>query len=250
MRLKDKVAIITGAGGGIGRSIAEGFLREGARVFMIDRLESRERPEVSHILSRHADKAFFMGIDITMSKDVDQMASEVFDQFHKIDILVNCAGIYEDRMMLDMSDSEWDRILRVNLYACFYCSRAVASYMKDQCQGSIINISSFGGQAPPSIGHAHYAASKSGMIGFARAIATELAPYRVRVNNICPGPTEDTPMGDRAIKNVGQEFFKKVPLGRPATPMDIAFGAIYLASEEASYLTGVSLNINGGVLMN
>lgn len=250
MRLKDKVSIITGGGGGIGRAIAKGFLEEESTVVMVDTNRAGKQKAVRDILRLYKKKAYFIEADVSISIEVNRMADEVFERFNKIDVLVNCAGIYEDRFMLDMSDEEWDKTMKVNLYGCFFCSRAAADYMKQENGGSIINISSIGGQKAPSIGHSHYAASKAGMIGFTRAIASELALFGIRVNNICPGVTEDTPMGDRAIKNVGKEYFKNVPLGRPAVPLDIAYGAIYLASDESDYITGATLSINGGMYMD
>jgi len=249
MKLDDKVSIITGGAGGIGKSIALFFVEEGARVVIVDIDKAKGEKTVEEILIRYGNKANFIKADVSNSTEVNEMAERVFTRFNRLDVLVNCAGIYEDRLMLDMSDEEWSKTLKVNLYSCFYCTRAVGIYMKKQCGGSIINISSIGGQKAPSIGHSHYAASKAGMIGFTRAVATELAPFGIRVNNICPGVTEGTPMGDRALKNVGKEYLKTVPLARFARPSDIAYGAIYLASDEASYITGATLSINGGMFM-
>jgi 3-oxoacyl-[acyl-carrier protein] reductase len=249
MKLNDKISIITGGAGGIGKSIASFFVKEGARVIIVDIDKAKGEKTVEEILICYSNKANFIKADVSNSTEVNEMAEKVFRQFNKIDVLVNCAGIYEDRLMLDMSDEEWNKTLKVNLCSCFYCTRAVGVYMKKQCGGSIINISSIGGQKAPSIGHSHYAASKAGMIGFTRAVATELAPFGIRVNNICPGVTESTPMGDRALKNVGKEYLKGVPLARFAIPSDIAYGAVYLASDEASYITGATLSINGGMFM-
>ena len=250
MRLEDKVAIVTGGGGGIGRAIAEGFLEEGSAVIMVDIEEAKNRAEVQNILTRYGIRAAFAVADVSNSKEVNEVCLKVFGKYKRIDILVNCAGIYEDRPMLEMTDEEWDKTMKINLYGTFFCSRSVASYMKKQRSGNIINISSIGGQKAPSVGHSHYAASKAGMIGFTRAIASELAPFGIRVNSICPGITEGTPMGEKAIEHVGMEYFKSVPLGRPARPRDIAFGAIYLASDESSYVTGATLSINGGMFMD
>jgi len=250
MRLKDKVSIVTGGCGGIGKAIATGFLEEGSTVVLVDAVKRDNKGAIRDILKQYDGKVEFFATDVSQSVEVNKMADEIFRRFGRIDVLVNCAGIYEDRLMLEMSDEEWDRTLKINLYGCFYCSRAVARYMKPQHHGAIINISSIGGQTAPSSGHSHYAASKAGMIGFTRAIASELGPYGIRVNNICPGITVDTPMGDRATRNVGEEYFKRVPLGRPAVPSDIADGAIYLASDESGYVTGATLSINGGMFMN
>ena len=250
MRLMGKLAVITGGGGGIGKAITTSFLDEGAKVVMVDKESVGKRDEVRTIISLYGVSACFMGVDISNSSEVNTMASEIYQKFNQMDILVNCAGIYEQKMMLEMSDDEWDRTLRSNLYGTFFCSRAIALYMKKRMGGCIINISSIGAQMAPSDGHAHYAASKAGMIGFSRAIARELAPFGIRVNNICPGATKDTPMWERVLRNVGEQYFERVPLGRPATPLDIAHGAVYLASSEADYVTGATISINGGLYMN
>ncbi len=251
MRLRDKVSIITGGCGGIGRAIAVRFLEEGSIVVLVDAVMSDDKNVVQDILNRYAEKVEFFAADVSQSVEVNKMADEIFKKFGKIDILVNCAGIYEKQPMMEMSDEDWDKTIKINLNGCFYCSRAVANYMKSQQDGgSIINMSSIGGQTAPSFGHSHYAASKAGMMGFTRAIALELGPYGIRTNNICPGVTIDTPMGNKAAMNVGDEYLKRVPLGRHAVPSDIADGAVYLASDESSCVTGTTLSINGGAFMN
>ena len=250
MRLQDKVSIITGGCGGIGRAIAVRFLREGAKVVLVDTVKSDDRQVVQDILKQYSEKAKFIAADVSQSGEVNKMADEVFNEFGKIDVLVNCAGIYEQVPMVEMSDEDWNRTLTTNLYSCFYCSRAIANHMKSQKNGGvIINIASIGGQTAPSFGHSHYATSKAGMMGFTRAIALELGPYAIRANNICPGVTIETPMGDKAAINVGDEYLKRVPIGRHAVPSDIADGAVYLASDESSCVTGTTLSINGGAFM-
>lgn len=250
MRLQDKISIITGGCGGIGRAIAVRFLQEGSTVVLADAVMSNDKREVQDILKRYDGKAEFFITDVSRSVEVSKMADGIYEKFGKIDILVNCAGIYEKKAILDMSDEDWDRTLRINLYGCFYCSRAVGNYMKSQKNGGvIINIASIGGQTAPSFGHSHYATSKAGMMGFTRAIALELGPYGIRTNNICPGVTVETQMGDEAAINVGDEYLKRVPLGRHAVPLDIADGALYLASDESSCVTGATLSINGGAFM-
>ena len=249
MRLEGKISIITGGGGGIGRAVAMHFAKEGSKIVIADTPRSNGRKTVNEVLDKYPTEALFIETDVSDFHEVDKMVDETFERFKKIDVMVNCAGIYEDSLLLDMRTDEWDRTIRINLYGCFYCTRAAGSHMKSQGNGSIINISSIGGQKAPSLGHSHYAASKAGMIGFTRAAAAELAAFGIRVNNICPGVTEGTPMGDRAIGNVSKEYLKTIPLGRFATPDDIAYGALYLASDESSYITGSTLSINGGIFM-
>jgi 3-oxoacyl-[acyl-carrier protein] reductase len=250
MRLENKITIITGGAGGIGREITESFLKEGATVLIIDKAEYSAQKSKGNLFRKCGKGLFFIRGDVSLDDEVKRIIDNAYAEFSRIDILVNCAGIYEDCPFLNMDGENWDRTIKVNLYGCFYCTRAVASYMQHQGSGSIINISSIGGQTAPSVGHAHYAASKAGVIGFTKAVAKELAPFGIRVNSICPGVTKGTRMGDRAIRNVGEEYAKNIPLGRFALPIDIAYGAIYLASDESKYITGATLSINGGAFMS
>lgn len=250
MRLENKVAIITGGAGGIGKAIAESFLKEGAIIFIVDYDELNGEKFIKDVSPKYEKESYFMRVDISRDEEVKEMIRRVYGKFSRIDVLVNCAGIYEDCLFLEMDEKQWDRTIKINLYGCFYCTKAVAGYMKGQLHGSIVNISSIGGQMAPSDGHAHYAASKAGMIGFTRAVAKELAPLGIRVNSICPGVTEGTNIGERAIINVGKAHLNKIPLGRLALPSDIAHAAVYLASDESSYLTGATISINGGLLMD
>lgn len=248
MSLFNKVAIVTGGNGGIGSEIVLALLNEGAIVVSVDKsnLTKQNRTRSSNLNER----SYYRTIDVTNSPQVNKSVESIFEKFQRIDILVNCAGIYKTRLMVEMSDKEWDETLKVNLYGTFYFIRAVSQYMVRQKSGSIINISSIGGQMAPSNGHSHYAASKAGMIGLTRSIALELAPFKIRVNSICPGIINYTQMGENAIKNVGEKYLTHIPLGRFGEPKDIAHGIIYLASEESSYITGTSLSINGGVFMD
>lgn len=248
MKLVDQVAIVTGGGGGIGSEIVAFLLDEGARVVSVDKFQPGKQ---SHLLnSKKGDRIFYRKVDVSKSSGVNRVVDEIFKKLHRIDILVNCAGIYETKLISEISDQEWDETLKVNLYGTFYFIRAASQYMIKQKAGSIINISSIGGQMAPSNGHCHYAASKSGMIGLTRAVALELSPFKIRVNSICPGIVDDTSMGKNAIKNVGKKYLTRIPLRRFGLPRDIAFGVIYLASEESNYITGSTLSINGGAYMS
>jgi 3-oxoacyl-[acyl-carrier protein] reductase len=248
MRLVNKVAIVTGGRGGIGSEIVLALLNEGAIVFSVDKFNLAKQNKTRS--SNLNERSYYRPIDVTNSPRVNKTVDAIFEKFQKIDILVNCAGIYKTKLMVEMSDKEWDETLKVNLYGTFYFIRAVSQYMVRQKSGSIVNISSIGGQMAPSNGHSHYAASKAGLIGLTRSVALELAPFRVRVNSICPGIVNYTPMGENAIKNVGEKYLNRIPLGRFGEPKDIAQGVIYLASEESSYITGSVLSINGGVFMD
>ncbi len=248
MKLIDQVAIVTGGGGGIGSEIGAFLLDEGALVYSLDKFQPEEKTRILSLKKR--GRFFLRKADVTKSSEVNRIIDEIYKKFHRIDILVNCAGIYETKLLVDMSDREWDKTLKVNLYGTFYFIRAVSQYMIKQKAGSIINISSIGGQMAPSNGHCHYAASKAGMIGLTRAVALELATFNIRVNSICPGIVDDTSMGRQAIKNVGKKYLTRIPLRRFGLPKDIASGVIYLASEESNYITGSILSINGGAYMD
>lgn len=248
MKLIDRVAIVTGVGGGIGSEITAFLLDEGTLVVGVDKFQPGEPSRIPSL--KKNDRFFYRKADVTKSSDVNRAVDEVYRKLHRIDILVNCAGIYQTKLMVEMSDKEWDETLKVNLYGTFYFIRAVSQYMIKRKAGSIINISSIGGQMGPSNGHSHYAASKAGMIGLTRAVALELAPFKVRVNSICPGIVDDTSIGRQAIKNVGKKYLTRIPLRRFGLPKDIASGVIYLASEDSNYITGSTLSINGGAYMD
>ena len=250
LRLRDKVAVVTGGAGGIGRSLTRKFLNEGAVVFIADRIRGLDPSFINDLITEYENRMFFIETDASDSRQVADMVDEVVRRFDRIDILVNCAGIYMHSPLLEMSDEEWDQTIKVNLYSCFYCCRAAGKHMRARREGTIINISSIAGQRAATPGHAHYGTSKSGMIGFTRAAAAELGPFNVRVNSICPGLTTGTPMGDAGQEQFGPEYLKDVPLKRFVTPEDIAYGAVYLASEESRNITGAILTINGGIFMD
>lgn len=177
------------------------------------------------------------------------MVAGVVETYGRLDILVNAAGIYTASYVVEMEDGMWDRLLAVNLKGVFNCCRAAAAYMIRQGEGVIINISSIGGVTAASIQHAHYGASKAGIIGFSRTLARELGPCGVRANVIAPGVIEGTPMGEEAKRFVGDAYLKSLPLGRWGRPEDIAWAAVFLTSEESSWITGETLNVNGGAFM-
>ena len=246
MRLDSKVALVTGGARGIGRAISLALAREGASV-TVNYRESREEAEslVEEILAS-GGKAESCGADVTEAGPVEEMIAGVLDAQGRIDILVNNAGIIRDALLLEMDEEGWRSVLDTNLGGIYRCTRAVVMPMVMQRGGSIINISSIAGEKGGK-GQSNYAASKGAVNAFTRAMAAELGPKRIRVNAIAPGFIE-TEMS-RQILEESKEFIKKhVPLRRAGTSEDVASLAAYLASDEASYITGQVIRVDGGLL--
>ena len=237
MRLKDKVAIITGAARGIGLATAELFLREGAKVVLWDVL-----PEVLTLdLGSNAYQAV---VNVTDKNSVESGIQDALAKFGRIDILVNNAGITRDKTLLKMSDDEWKQVMDINLSGIFYCTRAVAHVMKEQNYGRIISAASTVA-IRGNYGQTNYVAAKAGIIGMTKTWALELGRYGITANCIAPGYTQ-TPMTELIPDNIKQLATMQIPVGFIAEPIDIAYGYLYLASDEARFVTGVCLPIDGG----
>jgi len=241
-RFKNKVALVTGAAMGIGREIALRLASEGAGLVLFD---------LSEKIHGVVDEARKLGVealgvtgDVSRRVDVERLVSEAVKVFGKIDILVNNAGIYPFKPFLEMSEDDWDRVINVNLKGTFLVTRQVAPLMVKQRYGRIINISSIAGLVGfPAL--SHYCASKAGIIGFTRALALELAPYNITVNAIAPGPTETA--GTKAsTPQALEQIVRAIPVGRIGKPADIASTVAFLASEEASFITGAVIVVDGG----
>lgn len=246
MLLKDKVAVVTGSSRGIGRSIAENFVRQGARVV----LNGREKP--SPVLASFMDEiekqggeTLFVKGDAGDAATADRFVQEALDRWGKIDILVNNAGISPMAAIEQISEAEWDRVLGVNLKSAFLCSKAVLPHMKKQGGGVIVNISSGSGKSG-GIG-AHYAASKAGLNTFTKSLAFEGAPFAIRANAVAPGPIE-TDMVDSIFSPDRKRFLESIiPLGRLGLSQDIADAVVFLCSDTASYITGEIMELDGGL---
>jgi 3-oxoacyl-[acyl-carrier protein] reductase len=243
--LTGKVAIVTGASRGIGRGIAAQLASCGAHVVAAARAQNAADTVAS--IQAAGGKASVGTLDVTDPGSVDALTSSTLQQHGRIDILVNNAGIARDQLMLRMKRDDWDQVIATNLTAAFTCTQAVIRPMIKQRAGRIISISSVVGQTG-NAGQANYAASKAGLIGFTKALARELASRNITVNVVTPGLIE-TDM-TRAITDKAQDTWtSQIPLGRLGTTADVAAAVCFLASDEASYITGQVLAVNGGMYM-
>ena len=242
MRLSDKVAIITGAARGIGQGAAEVFCREGATVIIWDLLEQGEI--TAQTLRDEGCRCDFMRVSTTDVPGLEAAAREVVDRYGRIDILVNNAGITRDKTLLKMSFEEWQQVIDVNLTGVFNCTKVVAPYMVEQRYGRIICTSSING-VHGAFGQTNYAAAKAGIIGMVRSWAKELGPKGITANAVAPGFIQ-TAMTDAMPDEVRNHAVATIPVRRIGQPDDIAYAYLYLASDEASFVNGHVLSVNGG----
>lgn len=246
MDFKGKRILITGGGRGIGREIALAFAKKNALVFVCDISEGKAPTTVEEIV-QFGGKGTFILMDVSMADQVSEAIKKVTGEWEAIDILVNNAGITRDNFLMRLKDEDWDNVIQVNLKGLFNVTRAVLPVMIKQRYGRIINISSVVGQMG-NIGQTNYAASKAGVLGFTKALAREVASRGITVNAIAPGYI-DTEMTKSLSGSVKERLAQIIPIGRLGTTSDIAYGVLFLASDEASYITGHILNINGGMYM-
>ncbi len=242
--LSGKVAIVTGASRGIGRAISLALAGRGALVVLSDVLGPQAEALAAEITAG-GGKAEAATVDVTSAESVQAAAEGVVGRHGRVDILVNNAGIARDQLLMRMKREDWDAVLDINLTGAFICAQAVLRQMMRQRSGRIISISSVVGQMG-NAGQSNYAASKAGLIGFSKALAREVAARNITVNVVAPGLI-DTDMTRALSEGVRSEWAAKVPLGRLGTPEDVAAAVGFLASDEASYITGQVLAVNGGM---
>jgi len=245
LKLEGRVALVTGASRGIGRAIALRLAAQGATVIAGAR-GTNAQATVDEIIAA-GGRAMAQPLDITDSSSVEAMVAATLAAYQRIDILVNNAGIAKDQLMLRMKRDDWDAVINTNLTGAYTCVQAVLKTMVKQRAGRIINITSVVGQAG-NAGQVNYAASKAGLIGFTKALALEVASRGITVNAIAPGLIE-TDMTKGIAEGAHDEWAAKIPLKRLGTPDDIAAAVAFLASDEASYITGQVLAVNGGMYL-
>ncbi len=246
--LNDKAAIVTGAGRGIGRGVAARLAQAGANVVMAD-LDLSNADKAAEEITKSNGEAIATAVDVTDEKSVNAFVDFTIQNFKRIDILVNNAGIMYRTRFSGISAAEWEEILRVNLTGPFLCIKAVLPAMKKNSFGRIINISSSAGRSVSTLGGAHYTASKAGLLGLTRAVAKEVAESEITVNAICPGLIDTKMVRDTTSKDELQAFLDSFPTPRMGLPEEIGNLVVFLCSEKASYITGASLDVNGGSLM-
>jgi 3-oxoacyl-[acyl-carrier protein] reductase len=246
MRLENKVALVTGAAQGIGREIALTFASEGADIVVGDiNLEKAIKTQAD--IEALGRKALALELDVTDYTKLTQGINKILDKFKKVDILVNNAGITKDNLILRMGDAEWDAVISVNLKGTFNCTKAVSRLMLKQRYGKIINVASIIGIIG-NAGQANYSASKAGIIALTKTAAKELASRNINVNAVAPGFIQ-TEMTARLPEDLKEKMQEAIPLGRFGSPGDVAATCVFLASEEASYITGQTIIVDGGMVM-
>ncbi len=248
MKLKDRVAIVTGAARGIGKAIVWTLRREGAAIALVD-IESERLELLKNEIRANGGRATAISCDITKSSEVREMVSQVQNDFGRVDILVNNAGIIRRGTIETVTEEDWDRVIEVNLKGTFNCSKAVVEIMKRQGYGKIVNVSSIAGKLGDITSAPGYGPSKAGVDALMKTLARQLAPYGINVNGVSPHAIE-TEMSAQWSEQRRKEIIASIPLGRLGKPGDVAEAVLFLVSDEASFITGEILDVNGGALMD
>ena len=247
MSFEGKIALVTGGRRGIGRAIAETFARGGALVVIADRELAEAQVTAAEIAAATGNKAVAVSVDVANFHSASQMVEDSLAQLGRVDILVNNAGVTRDTLIVRMDESDWDTVLDVNLKGAWNCCRAVVRPMMKQRYGRIVNISSVSGLAGQA-GQTHYSASKAGLIGLTKALAREVGSRGITVNAVAPGFVP-TALTDDLPQELKDSMMKLIPLGRWGKPEEIAAAVAFLASDEAAYITGQVLSVDGGMMM-
>lgn len=243
MRLKNKVALITGGGSGIGEATVLKFAEEGAKIVINDVNEDNANKLAEKLKARDSEVLVCIA-DVCNKSDVEKMIKQVIEKFGRLDILVNNAGINRDSFVKKMTEEQWDKVININLKGTFLCAQAALGPMMEQKSGRIINTASIG--ALGNLGQANYSASKAGVIGLTKTLALEGARYNINVNCVSPGAT-NTIMTASMPPEIADKVKKKIPLRRFAEPEEIANAHLFLASDESNYITGQVLFVDGGI---
>lgn len=247
MLLEGKVAIVTGASRGIGRSVAIALAKAGAKVIINYAGNVAAAEEVKTIIEAAGGQGMLMQADVANDEAVASMVKETMESFGRIDILVNNAGITRDNLLMRMKEGDWDAVMNTNLKGVFMCTKAVSRVMMKQKYGKIINMTSVVGLTG-NAGQSNYAAAKAGVIGFTKSMAKELASRGITVNAIAPGFI-NTDMTTVLPEQVKEELVTKIPAGHLGSPDDVAAAVVFLVSDGANYITGQTLNVDGGMVM-
>jgi len=246
MRLSGQVAIVTGGARGIGKAISQSLSVEGAHLVITD-VNLSEAQQTANELASGTRRSLALEANVTEGKAVADMVDRTLQEFGRIDVLVNNAGITRDGLLLRMKEEDWDLVMNVNLKGAFHCTKSVLATMSKQRRGRIVNIASIVG-VMGNAGQANYAASKAALIGFTKSVAREYASRGITANAVAPGFI-DTAMTQNLTPEVREGLMKQIPLGRLGVPQDIANAVRFLVSEEAGYITGQVIHVNGGMLM-
>lgn len=246
-RFEGKAAIVTGASRGIGREIALLLGQEGAKVAVNYSGSQEKAEEVVQSIREAGGEAFAVQADVSNSDSVKNMVDETIESFGSVDILVNNAGITKDNLLMRMKEDEWDDVININLKGVYLCTKGVTRQMMRQRAGKIVNVASIVGVSG-NPGQANYVAAKAGVIGFTKTAAKELASRNINVNAVAPGFIS-TDMTDALNEDLKKEMLKNIPLGQLGSPEDVAKTVLFLLSEDAAYITGQTIHVDGGMVM-
>jgi NAD(P)-dependent dehydrogenase (short-subunit alcohol dehydrogenase family) len=248
MRLEEQIALVNGAASGIGESAAKSLAREGCTVVLTD-IQDEPLRKVTESLNCAGFKAVGYKMDVTKADEIDSVVSRVINQFGRIDILLQCSGIYTYSPFLEMSEEQFDDTIRVNLKGTFLCCQRVAREMVKKSYGRIICLASTAGQRGGTMGRSHYGASKGGVLAMCKSMANELGPSGITVNAIAPGLIYTNMSKERIAKSDKNNLLAPLAIKRIGGAEDVAGAVLFLASKEAAYITGATVDVNGGGLM-